>query len=197
MKTYTQEELKEILELHKKWLNDEKDGVRANLVNAYLRNADLRYADLYNADLHNANLINADLGHTRLSYANLDSANLNSANLVNANLRNANLVNTDLRNANLHNADLVNANLFNTNLRYAIGEMKYIKSLQCEKYYISYTYKTLNIGCQTHLIEDWKNFTNEQISKMDIGALHWWNKWKPILMNIIKVSPCETHKDEE
>ena len=191
MKTYTQEELKEILELHKKWLNDEKDGIRADLANADLVNADLRHADLYNANLHNANLINANLSHARLSYANLDSANLNSANLVNASLRNANLINTDLCSANLHNADLLNANLLNTNLCYAIGEMKYIKSLQFEKYNIVFTHNMLYIGCKSHSIENWKNFTDEQISKMDIGALRWWNKWKPILMNIIEISPAE------
>ena len=40
------EELNKILELHKKWLNDEEGGVHANLRNADLRYADLRYADL-------------------------------------------------------------------------------------------------------------------------------------------------------
>ena len=55
----------------------------------------------------------------------------------------------------------------------------------------------LYIGCKSHSIEDWKNFTDEQISKMDSGALDWWKVWKPILMNIIEVSPCEANKDEE
>ena len=45
MRTYTQEELTEILELHQKWLND-KGGIRANLSNN----------DLYGADLYGANL---------------------------------------------------------------------------------------------------------------------------------------------
>lgn len=34
--------LSKILELHKKWLNGESDGERANLSNAYLIGADLR-----------------------------------------------------------------------------------------------------------------------------------------------------------
>ena len=42
----TATELKEILEKHKKWLNDEDGGERANL-----RYADLRGADLLGADL--------------------------------------------------------------------------------------------------------------------------------------------------
>ena len=47
----TREELKNICELHVKWMNDEPDGKRA----------DLRYADLYGANLRNANLYDADL----------------------------------------------------------------------------------------------------------------------------------------
>ena len=41
MKTYTTEELKEILNLHKKWLNDDENGVNANLTGANLTGADL------------------------------------------------------------------------------------------------------------------------------------------------------------
>lgn len=42
----TKEELKEILDSHKKWLNDEPDG----------KKADLRGADLCGANLHGADL---------------------------------------------------------------------------------------------------------------------------------------------
>ncbi len=49
------EELKEILEKHKKWLNDEDGGEQANL-----READLRGANLYGADLSGADLSGAD-----------------------------------------------------------------------------------------------------------------------------------------
>jgi hypothetical protein len=55
----TQLELKTILENHKKWLNNEKGGVCADLVFADLRHADLRNADLSGADLRDANLSGA------------------------------------------------------------------------------------------------------------------------------------------
>lgn len=45
------EELKEILEKHKKWLNGEDGGRRANLRGADLRGAYLRDANLRGADL--------------------------------------------------------------------------------------------------------------------------------------------------
>ncbi len=70
-----QQELKNILELHKKWVLGE-GGSRADLSSANLRSANLRYADLSSADLRSANLSSADL-----SYADLRSADLRYADL--------------------------------------------------------------------------------------------------------------------
>lgn len=42
----TKEELKEILEKHAHWLQEDKDGIRANLSEADLKGANLREADL-------------------------------------------------------------------------------------------------------------------------------------------------------
>lgn len=58
---YTNEKLKEIIEKHKKWLNYEKDGEKANLQGVDLRSADLQGANLRSANLRNANLQGADL----------------------------------------------------------------------------------------------------------------------------------------
>lgn len=54
MKTYTQEELKTILELHLKWLRNEEGGIRANLRGANLSSANLSSANLRGADLRGA-----------------------------------------------------------------------------------------------------------------------------------------------
>lgn len=51
-----QEELQEILDAHKKWINGEDGGVRANLIEADLGRADLRRAYLRGANLRGANL---------------------------------------------------------------------------------------------------------------------------------------------
>ena len=56
--------LAKILESHKKWLNGNKNGKRA----------DLSYADLSGADLSDANLSRADLSGANLSYADLSYA---------------------------------------------------------------------------------------------------------------------------
>ena len=143
MKAYTAEELQVILDNHKKWLNDDSNGVRANL----------RGVDLCDADL------------------------------LGANLRGTDLRGTDLR---------------GTDLRGVFGNMKHVKSLQIETYYITYTSKIIQIGCQRHTIEEWKNFDNKSILKMDgKEALEWWDKWKPIIMQIIEMSPCEPTKEDE
>ena len=132
-------ELKNILDLHEKWLNNEPDGKKADL-----RWADLRLADLSRTNLHGADLSGADLSGANLREANLSEACLRNAELCGANLymtnlikadlnladlRFANIYGTDLNDAclsfadlsrtNLHGADLTGANLREANLRWA------------------------------------------------------------------------------
>ena len=71
--------IKEILEKHKKWLNAEDGGERANLSGADLRDTNLRGANLRGADLSGANLRGADLSCANLSGADLSCADLSDA----------------------------------------------------------------------------------------------------------------------
>ena len=121
MRTISEQELKEILGKHQKWLNDGEGGERADLRSANLRSANLRSADLSSADLRYANLRYADLSSADLSSADLRYADLSSANLSSANLRYANLRSADLSSADLRYADLRYANLRSANLRSATG----------------------------------------------------------------------------
>ena len=120
MKTYTRDEIDEIIRSHTLWMKNE-GGERANLSEADLSWADLSGADLSGAnlsganlsganlseaDLHRANLIQADL-----SGANLSEADLSWADLSEANLSGANLSRADLRGADLHRANLIQADL--------------------------------------------------------------------------------------
>ena len=114
-------ELNKILELHRKFLDGDNGGKRADLSGADLRWADLGGANLRGADLSGANLSGADLRGADLSGANLREANLNGANLIGANLSGAallwaNLSGADLRGADLRGADLSGANLIGANL---------------------------------------------------------------------------------
>ncbi len=170
----------------------------ANLRHAYLGDADLRYANLGNANLGNAYLGNAylgdaDLRHAYLGNAYLGDADLRHVDLRHADLRDADLRDADLRDADLRYADLRYANLRDADLRHAdlrdaVGNKREIKSMQIERYNTSFTKTHLTIGCQSHRIEDWRNFTDKEISGMDTGALDWWIKWRDFIFKAIELS---------
>jgi len=40
----------------------------------------------------------------------------------------------------------------------------------------------IQIGCQQHSTEEWRNFTDEQISEMDNDALEFWKQFKPTIL---------------
>ena len=102
----TQEELKEVLDKHKKWLNNKDGGEMANFDWANLRGADLRGADLCRANLCGADLCGADLCR----------ANLCEADLCAADLRGANICGTSFLRADLRGADLRGADIRRTNI---------------------------------------------------------------------------------
>ena len=112
----TQEELSNILEKHKKWLNGEEGGECAHLYSADLRRADLRRANLNGADLRHANLNGANLNGANLNGADLRHADLNGADLRHANLRHANLKSAYLKSAYLKSANLNDAYLYGADL---------------------------------------------------------------------------------
>lgn len=115
--TMSEQELKEIIDRHQHYLNQNVDGwktMRADLVGADLKGANLREVILRNANLSHANLAGADLTSAYLCNADLRGANLNGANLDGADLYCA-----DLRGANLEGACLVDAHVVNADLRCA------------------------------------------------------------------------------
>lgn len=126
--------LKSILDNHKCWLENFREGARANLRGVYLSGANLRGvnlsgsilpgacllgANLSGADLSEANLSEANLSEADLSEANLSYANLSGADLSKANLSHANLMDANLSYANLSGANLMGTNLWRANLSYA------------------------------------------------------------------------------
>jgi hypothetical protein len=116
-KVRTREKLNEVLKLHKKWLDGEDGGVRANLRGADLTGADLKWADLTKANLTKANLRGANLTGADLKWADLTGADLTKANLKWANLRGADLTGADLKWADLKWANLTKANLREADLK--------------------------------------------------------------------------------
>lgn len=82
----TTKELSDILKKHKKWIEGEEGGERADLRNADLVGADLRDVHLADADLRDVNLRGADLAGADLRGADLRDAHLAGADLTGANL---------------------------------------------------------------------------------------------------------------
>lgn len=107
----TQEELKAVLELHKKWLNNEADGARANLWGIDLRGIDLRGVDLRLACLSETDMRGVDL-----QGANLRGADMCRVDMRGANCRGADLSGTDLRGSNMRGTDLSGADLWRAKL---------------------------------------------------------------------------------
>ena len=166
MKTYTSEQLAEILGKHRSWLLGEEGGERANL----------RGANLSDAYLSDANLRGAYLSGAYLRGANLSGANLSDANLSGANLRGANLSGANLSGVR--------------ELWGASGNCREVKAIQCDYWPVTYTAERMQIGCQFHTLAEWWSFTDEEIGRMDSKALDWWQVWKPILQNIITLAPA-------
>lgn len=76
LKMISKLEFEQIISLHFKWLNGDKESIRADLRYTYLlgmnlNNLNLSYANLSYSDLIFANLINSNLSHSDLSYTNL------------------------------------------------------------------------------------------------------------------------------
>ena len=128
-----------------------------------------------------ANLDGADLRGANLYGANLDGANLRGANLRGANLRSANLDGANLDGADLRGADLDGEKLTKTPLQ-----------LNNLKWFVLISDKYLRIGCQRFTIEEWKNFDDETIVKMDFAALKFWRKWKASIIAL-----CDAHTTAE
>jgi len=181
MRQYTIEELKQILEMHVKWLKNESGGIRADLSGANLSRADLSGANLSRAilsganlsiadlseanlprailsraDLSSAILSSADLSSAILSRADLSGTNLSGANLSGANLSRANLSRADLSGANLFRAYLSGANLYSADLSGTIHEGTQFFTFQYKKHTVLYAgLDEITIGCHRYTIQHW------------------------------------------
>lgn len=116
MKRLTDEELKNILDLHTKWLNGESDGVQAHLIDVDLSYNDLSGKDLRDAYLSNAILEKSSLLGINLSRAILKGVNLQAANLAYAKFNSAMLFKVNLKYANISYANFCGALLDDVSL---------------------------------------------------------------------------------
>ena len=90
-------------------------------------------------------------------------------------LRGADLGGADLYGANLRDADLRGANLYGA----AIVIYGMTWTIQIAKNHI-------RIGCQSHSLEKWINFTDDEIDSMHSDALNFWKENKEFIINKCK-----------
>ena len=95
---------------------------------------------------------------------------------------------SDFSGSNFIGSDFSGSDFRGSKHQYKIGNMKEWHSMQLDTYMICFNKHILAIGCQQHAIKKWQNFTDDEISKMDGGALPWWSTWKDFIFKAIELS---------
>ncbi len=133
---------------------------------------------LYRTNLEGANLCHANLQNAKLYDVNLQGANLRNASLYNANLEGSNLRHANLEGANLRHAKLEGA-IYNKNVKF--GKTPPIQILNL-RWWVFILKNHIQIGCEFHSKDEWKNFTDNEISVMHSKALEFWGKYKNLIL---------------
>ena len=47
--------------------------------------------------------------------------------------------------------------------------------------------KSLQIGCQHHSVNEWREFDDQRIAQMDEEALVFWNQYKDVILRLAEV----------
>ena len=96
----------------------------------------------------------------------------------------------DLRGANLYGADLYGANLYGADLSGAnLDGEKLTKSplvITGLRYWCLISDGYMRLGCKRFTHEEWAEFSDDEIEKMDSCALEFWKQWKESLLAMCK-----------
>jgi len=113
--------------------------------------------------------------------ANLDGVYLAGAYLDGANLARANLVRANLDGANLDGANLDGANL--AGAIYGIATLtKGILQILGLRWSVMIFDAHIKIGCEFHSTQEWIDFDDEKIAKMDSHAAEFWKKNRELIL---------------
>ncbi len=155
----------------------------------------MKSCKLHGTKFVSAGLRSADFTGAEGAYTDFSGADMALASFREARLTLPRFVGADMGGTNLTDATFLSPDFTGADLRWVVGDSRFVQSLQCgDRWAISYTHDTLNIGCQSHAIEQWWAFDDEAINAMDRNAWVWWQVWKPLLQQIIAASPAKRYK---
>ena len=120
-----------------------------------------------------------------LSRAELRDVDFRGAYLRGSDFRGANLRDVDFRDADLRDVDFSGADLRGADLIVITWE-----------WWTTYITKGhIRIGCQSHTLQEWKNFSDEEIIRMGPKALEFCKQNKELIIGLCE--RFETNKGEE
>ena len=90
------------------------------------------------------------------------------------------------------------AYLAGANLNGVSGLNDWIKCIQVEDWPITYTSDVMQIGCQRHSFDAWRNFSDAEIRAMDgLRALAFWQKWRSWIFQAVEMAPAKPTRQAE
>ena len=120
---------------------------------------------------------------------------MRGADLRGADLRGADLRDVDLRDVDLRDVDFSGADLRNADLRGAVLHGADLIAITWEGWATYITKGHIRIGCQSHTLQEWKNFSDEEIIRMGPKALEFCKQNKELIIGLCE--RFETNKGEE
>ena len=158
--------------------------------------ADFGKASLYCVSFSDCDFIGANFKDTNLAGAGFKNCKFTSANFKDADLRLSGFSDCDFTGADFSGATLDDIELvrctttgadFKDSMWRKIRQDRAPVSLRNwrDRYLVTILSHHIKIGCQCHTIEEWENFTDEEILHMDGRlALRWWHGNKENILEL-------------
>lgn len=209
MQKITQEQLNQAARDHQEWIFSKEKGERKRAIfegvdfrELCFNNLNFCGAAFGNCDMSNAVMENVNFSATILTDCNFDNSSLFSSSFVSSTINYCsfksisgylcNFDNAFIRKVAFDDADITSFSFHETylqqvsfekvkNLKLVAGDGIFIKTIQLPNYDVVFSTTHMQIGDEYHQIDQWFDFSDDDISKMSDGTLVWWKKWKPFI----------------
>jgi hypothetical protein len=181
----TQQELDEIVERHKLWLEHKEGGARADFSGKDIRYVDLSGKNLWGAYFRETILIGVNFNGANLGYTDFRRAYIESTDFIGTCLGYA-----DFRHAHFNRVDFSGASCGFMDLRGAGTSGTHLIAIKLPVWDVYINTQTVQIGSWHHRHDALLSISDDEINKMHpIYAAEWWATYKPLVVaavNIIK-----------